>query len=131
MTALPTISSIPSLSTERRAQILDTLFESCTQLHTLSISTLHDTTYSDYSALISAIGDQLYSLLRSSSTSDTEWLDAILAAHPRLGGNEVDSKISRREQAQLQGGEVEKGEAEGLAELNRQYEERFNGLKYV
>ncbi len=131
MATLPTISSLHSLSTERRAQILDALFEPCTQLHTLSVSTLRDTAYADYGALISAIGDQLYSLLRSSSTSDTEWLDAILAAHPRLGGNEVNSEISRREQAQLQEDEVEKGEAKGLAELNLQYEERFNGLRYV
>ncbi|ERF73350.1 hypothetical protein EPUS_08292 [Endocarpon pusillum Z07020] len=129
--ALPSISSVPSLSTDRRAQILDTLFEPCTQLHTLSVSTLHGTTYSDYAALISSIGDQLKSLLNSLSTSDTEWLDAILAAHPRLGEKKVDSELSRQEQAQLQNGKGEKGEAEGLAEVNRQYEERFNGLRYV
>lgn len=128
---LPSISSVPSLSTDRRAQILDTLFEPCTQLHTLSVSTLHGTTYSDYAALISAIGDQLKSLLNSSSTSDTKWLDAILAAHPRLGEKRVDSELSRQEQAQLQNANGEKGEVEGLAEVNRQYEERFNGLRYV
>lgn len=130
MTALPSISSVPSLPTERRVDLLDTLFEPCTQLHTLSVATLCENTYPEYASLISAIGDQLISLLNSSSTSDSEWLDAILSAHPRLGEKKVDSELSRREQAQLQEGGGGK-EGEGLAELNRQYEERFPGLRYV
>jgi 2-oxo-4-hydroxy-4-carboxy--5-ureidoimidazoline (OHCU) decarboxylase len=131
MTALPSISSLPSLPTERRAHILDTLFEPCTQLHTLSVATLHDNAFPDYASLVSAISDQLTFLLNSSSTSDSEWLNAILSAHPRLGEKKVDSELSRREQAQLQegGGGGEKGEE--LTLLNRQYEERFPGLRYV
>jgi OHCU decarboxylase len=130
MTALPSISSVPSLPTERRAQILDTLFEPCTQLHTLSVATLHDNTYPNYDSLISAIGDRLTLLLNSSSTSDSDWLNAILSAHPRLGEKKVDSELSRREQAQLQQGGGD-GEGERLAELNREYEEKFPGLRYV
>jgi OHCU decarboxylase len=130
MTTLPSISSVPSLPTGRRAHILDTLFEPCTQLHTLSVATLHDNTYPDYDSLISAIGDRLTSLLSSSSTSDSEWLDAILSAHPRLGEKKVDSELSRREQAQLQQGAGDR-EGERLAELNREYEEKFPGLRYV
>ena len=130
MTALPSISSLPLLPTERRANILDTLFEPSTQLHTLSIATLHEKTYPHYPSLISAIGDQLYSLLESSSTSDNDWLDAILAAHPRLGGKKVDSELSRHEQAHMQQ-DMEEEEAKTLEKLNRQYEDTFSGLRYV
>lgn len=130
MTTLPSISSLPSLPTERRAQILDILFEPCTQLHTLSVATLRDNTYQDYASLISTIGDQLSSLLDSSSTSDKDWLDAILSAHPRLGEKQVDSEHSKREQAHLQQDAVD-GEAESLEKLNHQYEDTFSGLRYV
>lgn len=130
MTALPSISSLPSLPTERRARILDTLFEPCKQLHTLSVAILHHNTYPDYRSLISAIGTQLDSLLNSSSTSDSDWLDAILSAHPRLGEKKVESELSQSEQAQLQVcGEEE--EAEGLRDLNEEYEKTFPGLRYV
>jgi len=130
MTALPSASSLPSLPTLRRAHILDTLFEPCTQLHTLSVANLHDNSFPDYYSVVSAIGDQLTALLNSSSTSDSEWLDAILSAHPRLGEKKVDSELSRCEQAQLKEGD---GEEVGkrLTTLNQQYEERFPGLKYV
>lgn len=130
MSPLPSISSVPSLPTERRACILDSLFEPCTLLHTLSVAALQDNTYPDYFALISAIGDQLTSLLHSSSTSDSDWLNAILLAHPRLGEKKIDSELSRQEQAQLQPGDGEE-EGEGLAELNRKYEDTFPHLRYV
>lgn len=130
MSPLPCISSVPSLSTERRASILDSLFEPCAQLHTLSVAVLHDEIQPDYSCLILAIGDQLTSLLHSSSTSDSDWLNAILSAHPRLGDEKIDSELSRQEQTQLQQGDGAE-ESEGLADLNRKYEDTFPGLKYV
>lgn len=130
MTALPSISSLPSLPTERRANILDTLFEPSTKLHTLSVAVLHEKAFQDYPSLISAIGNQLYSLLDSPSTSDSDWLDAILAAHPRLGGTKVDSELSRHEQAHMQQ-DIGQEEAETLEKLNRQYEDAFLGLRYV
>ncbi len=126
---LPPISSIPSLNTSERAAILDALFEPCTALHTLSVELLHDETFESYDALIAKIGKQLTELQRSISTSDTEWLDKILAAHPRLGEKKVDSAQSRGEQAGLKTGGEE--EAEQLSELNREYEEKFPGLRYV
>jgi hypothetical protein len=126
---LPPISSIPSLNTTERAAILDVLFEPCTALHTLSVELLHDQEFESYNALIANVGKQLTELQHSISTSDTEWLDKILAAHPRLGEKKVDSAQSRGEQAGLNiGGE---GEAEQLRELNREYEEKFPGLRYV
>lgn len=81
---LPSIASVPSLTTIQRAEILDALFEPCTELHTLSLDLLH-TPFESYDALIATVGQQLTDLLESISTSDTEWLDKILAAHPRLG----------------------------------------------
>jgi 2-oxo-4-hydroxy-4-carboxy--5-ureidoimidazoline (OHCU) decarboxylase len=68
-------------------------------------------------------------LSESASTSDTEWLDKILGAHPRLGEKNVDSAQSKAEQAQLNNGDVE--EATKLRELNDQYELTFPGLRYV
>ena len=128
MPPLPTISTLPSLSASRRAHVLDILFEPCTQLHTLSVAMLHETTFPDYKSLVSAIQDQLTHLLSSLSTSDGAWLDAILSAHPRLGEKKVEGELSRQEQAQLQG-EGEEGET--LMELNREYERAFPGLRYV
>jgi 2-oxo-4-hydroxy-4-carboxy--5-ureidoimidazoline (OHCU) decarboxylase len=75
------------------------------------------------------VGDQMTKLSESSSTSDTEWLDKILGAHPRLGAKKVDSAQSQAEQAQLNtGGEKE---AAQLRELNEVYEKAFPGLRYV
>lgn len=74
--------------------------------------------------LITAIGAQLTALL----TSDTQKLDEILSSHPRLGAKKVESELSQKEQAGLQGGEEE---GRVLGELNREYEDKFPGLRYV
>lgn len=133
MTTLPPVSTIPSLSALERASILDTLFEPCTQLHTLSVSVLHEHTFSAYDDLITHIASQLDGLLRSDLKSDRDWLDAILAAHPRLGEKKVDSALSRDEQAGLQdrSGSGGEDEAEALRTLNSEYEALFEGLKFV
>ena len=109
--------------------MLDTLFEPCRQLHTLSVSLLREKTFSAYDELINAVGNQLRGLFESDLESDAKWLDSILSAHPRLGEKKVDSEQSRKEQAQLNQGDP--NEAEKLAELNRKYEETFPGLRYV
>ena len=129
MPSLPSISTLPSLDAEERAEVLDTLFEPCLQLHTLSVSLLREQTFSSYDDLIRAVGEQLTKLYQSNLESDTRWLDTILSAHPRLGEKKVDSEQSRKEQAQLNQGGAE--EAEKLAEMNRKYEEAFPGLRYV
>lgn len=126
---LPSIASVPSLSTIERAAILDALFEPCTALHTLSLDLLHTKTFSSYNDLIASVGVQLTDLSESISTSDTHWLDKILGAHPRLGEKKVDSEQSKAEQAQLNTGGEE--EATKLRELNERYEKTFPGLKYV
>ncbi|KIX08269.1 uncharacterized protein Z518_02925 [Rhinocladiella mackenziei CBS 650.93] len=129
MASLPSISTLSSLDAEDRAKALDTLFEPCLQLHTLSVSLLREKKFSTYEDLINAVGKQLTELYESNLESDSKRLDAILSAHPRLGEKKVDSEQSRKEQAQLNQGGAE--EAEKLAEMNRKYEAAFPGLRYV
>ena len=135
-TTLPPISAVPSLDTEERAAILDVLFEPCTQLHTLSVSTLREKTFQSYDELAAAVGEQLTTLFESALKSDQEWLDVILNAHPRLGEKKVESELSRQEQAAMRRDGVEDAraaeeEAERLRRLNAQYESVFEGLRYV
>lgn len=127
--ALPPIESVPSLSTVERAAVLDTLFEPCDSLHTLSLDLLHTETFESYNDLIASVGVQLTDLAETPSSSDTEWLDKILGAHPRLGAKKVDSAQSQAEQAQLNTGGEE--EASKLKNLNDEYEKTFPGLRYV
>jgi 2-oxo-4-hydroxy-4-carboxy--5-ureidoimidazoline (OHCU) decarboxylase len=126
---LPPIADVPRLSSEDRIAILDALFEPVPQLHALSVDLLHTQRFTSYGHLITTIGGQLDRLAESQSTSDTEWLDQILCAHPRLGAKKVDSAQSRAEQARLNQGAAE--EASQLAALNAEYEKTFPGLIYV
>jgi 2-oxo-4-hydroxy-4-carboxy--5-ureidoimidazoline (OHCU) decarboxylase len=141
-TSLPDVSQIPSLPSIDRATILDTLFEPCTQLHTLSVSTLAEQNFKSYPDLVSAVGKQLLDLFYSNLESDQKWLDVILSAHPRLGEKKVESELSRREQEAMRkaeqataGGGGVSGDGEDIAAklkvLNEKYEERFPGLRYV
>lgn len=126
---LPAVASIPRLSTQERAAILDRLFEPCVPLHTLSVSLLLEKTFSSYEDLITSVGLQLTELAESSSTSDKAWLESILAAHPRLGQSKIESTQSRAEQAQL----TTDGDStnETLSQLNALYEHTFPGLRYI
>ena len=127
--SLPRITALPSLPTEQLATILDHLFEPSVPLHTLSIDLLRDQAFSSYDDLIASIGLQLTHLADSSSTSDSQWLESILAAHPRLGEKKIDSTQSKAEQAQLA---VDAGDGQDkLSELNALYERTFPGLRYV
>jgi len=87
--SLPPVAGIPTLSTLERAAVLDALFETCVALHTLSLDLLHTESFPSYNDLIASVGVQLTDLSKSASTSDTEWLDKILGAHPRLGEKKV------------------------------------------
>lgn len=127
--SLPPISSLPKLSISERAAILDILFEPCTQLHTLAVAYLQSEVFPSYNDMIASIGVLLTELAESNLASDTEWLDKILGAHPRLGEKKVESVQSRAEQAQLKVGGTSQ-ESELLA-LNHEYELAFPGLKYV
>ena len=79
--------------------------------------------------MIASIGVLLTELAESQSESDTEWLDRILGAHPRLGEKRIDSVHSRAEQAQLKDGGTS-NESELMA-LNDEYELTFAGLRYM
>lgn len=130
---LPAVQKLATLSTIQRAAILDTLFEPCTQLHTLSVSTLSEKTFASYPDLIAAVGQQLTDLYQSNLEADQKWLDAILGAHPRLGERKIESELSRREQEAMR--TAEGGDSENVAEklnaLNEKYEQVFPGLRYV
>ncbi|KAL8758646.1 MAG: hypothetical protein Q9199_001324 [Rusavskia elegans] len=126
---LPALTTTPHLPTAERAILLDRLFEPCVPLHTLSLSLLQENTFASYDELIGSIGLQLTALANSNSTSDSAWLQSILAAHPRLGQSKVESSQSRSEQAQLNTG-IESS-AQSLTELNLLYEQTFPGLRYV
>ena len=126
---LPPISAVPTLSSPELVAILDHLFEPCVPLHTLSLGLLRDQAFSSYDDCITSVGVQLTDLAESTSTSDTEWLEKILVAHPRLGEKKIDSTQSQSEQAQLES-KAGAGQDE-LAELNVSYEKAFPGLRYV
>ncbi|KAF2745005.1 hypothetical protein M011DRAFT_479470 [Sporormia fimetaria CBS 119925] len=121
---LPPPSTLPTLPTPQQTHTLDLLFEPSPPLHTLILPLLLTQTFDSYPSLIEAIRSELLSLTKT----DTTTLSSILCSHPRLGEKKVDSAQSAAEQKQLQGdGE----EAEMLRALNKEYEERFPGLRYV
>jgi 2-oxo-4-hydroxy-4-carboxy--5-ureidoimidazoline (OHCU) decarboxylase len=141
---LPPINSLSQLDAIARASILDLLFEPSTQLHTLSVTPIAESSFNDYSDLIDFIGSQFTTLLNSDLESDQKWLEVILGAHPRLGEKKVDSAMSRREQAAMKAAEAKQSApggsaddaaaediAERLAQLNADYEAAFPGLRYV
>ena len=129
MTSLPAISTLPHSSDSLVTHVLDLLFEPSPPLHALTLPVLRSTTFPNYDTLIVAVSAQLSALAKSDDPGDVEKLSEILCSHPRLGEKKVDSEQSRKEQAQLQaGGEEEK---EMLGKLNREYEEKFPGLRYV
>ena len=109
--------------------MLDLLFEPSPPLNALTLPVLRSTTFPSYEALITAVNAQLKALASSDSPGDVKKLSEILCSHPRLGEKKVESEQSRKEQAQLQSGAEE--EKEKLAALNREYEEKFPGLRYV
>jgi 2-oxo-4-hydroxy-4-carboxy--5-ureidoimidazoline (OHCU) decarboxylase len=129
MTSLPAISSLPHASDSELKNVLDLLFEPSPPLHSLTLPVLRSATFPSYDILITAVNAQLGALASSDTPEDIEKLSEILCSHPRLGEKKVESEQSRKEQAQLQqGGEEEK---EKLASLNKEYEEKFLGLRYV
>ncbi|PGH36916.1 hypothetical protein GX50_00150 [[Emmonsia] crescens] len=149
MTSLPPISTIPSLPKTTQTQVLDTLFESSADLHTLALPLFAHQTFSSYHSLISAVGARMTALSAANSSKDREVLRGILGAHPRLGEKKQEdlSDLSRREQAGLNAGTGEGGKGEEeqdeslkkkreeetaeLKRLNSVYEEKFPGLRYV
>ncbi|KAJ4355396.1 uncharacterized protein N0V89_003412 [Didymosphaeria variabile] len=129
MTSLPPVNTLSHLPEDELAKVLDLLFEPSPPLHALSLPVLRSTVFPTYDILIVAVNAQLSALAQSDDPKDIEKLSEILCSHPRLGEKKVESEQSRAEQAQLQKGAEE--EKEQLAALNREYEEKFPGLRYV
>ncbi|CAI6340976.1 unnamed protein product [Periconia digitata] len=129
MTSLAPITTLSHASDTHLKTTLDLLFEPSPPLHALALPVLKSTVFPSYTILASAIQSQLIALASSSAPEDAQKLSDILSSHPRLGEKKVESAQSRAEQAQLQQGAEE--EKQRLAELNREYEERFPGLRYV
>jgi 2-oxo-4-hydroxy-4-carboxy--5-ureidoimidazoline (OHCU) decarboxylase len=129
MTSLPAVSSLPHASDSQLTNVLDLLFEPSPPLHGLALPVLRSATFPSYNILITAVNTQLKALASSNKSEDVAKLSEILCSHPRLGEKKVDSEQSRKEQAQLQQGREE--EKEKLVTLNKEYEKKFPGLRYV
>jgi 2-oxo-4-hydroxy-4-carboxy--5-ureidoimidazoline (OHCU) decarboxylase len=129
MTSLPPVSTLPHASDPELQTALDLLFEPSPSLHALTLPILRSTTFPSYAVLITAVNAQLSALAASNRPEDVAKLSEILCSHPRLGEKKVDSEQSRKEQAQLQQGAEE--EKQKLADLNKEYEDAFPGLRYV
>ncbi|RJE20902.1 hypothetical protein PHISCL_06770 [Aspergillus sclerotialis] len=134
MPDLPSLSSLPSLPQDQQFKVLDTLFESSPELHTLMAPVLANQPFSSYTALIDAVGGRMSALSAPNSPKDKEILYGILGSHPRLGRPPVPetgplSELSAKEQAQLNTGAEE--QAERLKAMNAEYEARFPGLRFV
>ncbi|KAH7140898.1 Oxo-4-hydroxy-4-carboxy-5-ureidoimidazoline decarboxylase [Dactylonectria macrodidyma] len=132
------IENLHSAQDVAQAHTLDLLFEPSAAIHDTLIPVIRTAEYVSYADLVDACHIRLLSLaaagaagaMATDTDTDTDadaTLLAILASHPRLGAPKVDSAQSAAEQANLQDG----GTAEELAALNREYEERFPGLRYV
>lgn len=128
---LPDVTSLPTLPDAELTAILNLLFEPSDDLHTLALPTLRAITFASYPELVDTIRDQLLVIAQNvpADPNSRKPLHSILGSHPRLGEKKVHSSQSAAEQAQLQSGAQE--EAEKLAALNREYEAKFPGLRYV
>ena len=135
---LPNISDLHVYPDLDQAQLLDYLFEPSPAIHSTLLSVIRTALYSTYPSLIDACRERLVALAGAASstttttittttatTPDATTLLSILGSHPRLGEKKITSAQSAAEQAQLQ------GEGEQLAVLNREYEDKFPGLRYV
>ncbi|KAK3374607.1 Oxo-4-hydroxy-4-carboxy-5-ureidoimidazoline decarboxylase [Podospora didyma] len=148
---LPGIASLPTLPDAALISTLDLLFEPSDDLHALALPTLRTLSFASYDDLITTLRDELLQIAAAVSGPDADPdvtpdackpLHNILGSHPRLGaakppaaaqiqGEEQEelSEQSKKEQAQLRGGDP--AEAEKLAALNEEYEAKFPGLRYV
>lgn len=128
---LPHIADLHSETDLDQTGLLDFLFEPSPAIHTALLPVIRTAEYSSYEDLIDACQIRLLSLAAASSASRPDpALLSVLGSHPRLGEKKIDSAQSAAEQAKLQAG-TDPREAEELARLNREYEAKFPGLRYV
>lgn len=143
---LPSITSLPTLPDAALISTLDLLFEPSPELHALALPTLRTISFSSYPDLISTLRDELLAIANAVAVSAADPsvpqpekenikrpLHAILGSHPRLGEpkKETLSAQSKKEQAHLNAAGDSEEVKEQLRGLNKEYEERFPGLRYV
>lgn len=146
MQPAPGQSSSSSVASESRQKILANLFEPSTQLNAIishdSFVIQGDNTPLSYNALIDAVQTRMTALLGSGTDTKDEGdevglLKGVVNGHPRLGERQQLSQSSETEQASLRrGGDTgdegrELDLAEELDDLNRRYETKYNGLRFV
>lgn len=133
---LPAITSLPTLPDAALTSTLDLLFEPAPELHELALPSLRTFSFNSYDDLISTLRDQLLSIASSIDQDEKDAevarrpLHALLGSHPRLGEpkKETLSQQSANEQGHLL---ATTEEAALLKQLNKEYEEKFPGLRYV
>ncbi|KAK4217355.1 Oxo-4-hydroxy-4-carboxy-5-ureidoimidazoline decarboxylase [Rhypophila decipiens] len=133
---LPAVTSLPTLSDAALTSTLDLLFEPAPELHELALPNLRTLSFNSYNDLINTLREQLLAIASSIDQDEKDAevarkpLHAILGSHPRLGEpkKETLSKQSANEQGHLL---ANTEEAEMLKQLNREYEDKFPGLRYV
>jgi 2-oxo-4-hydroxy-4-carboxy--5-ureidoimidazoline (OHCU) decarboxylase len=135
--SLPPPSTLPTLSDEALKSTLDLLFEPSPNLHAHVLPLFRLTRPTSYDDLISTVRVELQSLASASAKGgedeNMDLLYSILGSHPRLGEKKEEvvlSGLSSAEQRHLNQEEND-AEAEELARLNREYEARFPGLRFV
>ncbi|KAG5980756.1 hypothetical protein E4U55_003681 [Claviceps digitariae] len=129
---LPPINELASLPEAAQTTALDLLFEPSPAIHSTLVPVIQNASFSSYTEFIDECRLALFQLAAASTpTSPNPVLLSVVGSHPRLGAKKVHSAQSNAEQASLQGQADDQDEAEHLAELNREYEEKFPGLRFV
>lgn len=138
--SLPPITSLPSLPVSDQLKALDTLFEPSPELHSILHPVLSNSQpLQSYDNLIDAIFNKLVALSATDDPHQKQTLYGILGSHPRLGAASPAaqaglSELSRREQANINKSTDEQAAADQAARLNalnKEYEEKYPGLRYV
>ncbi|RPA85782.1 hypothetical protein BJ508DRAFT_373361 [Ascobolus immersus RN42] len=135
---LPPASALPSLPTQTQEAALSLLFEPSPPLLSLLQPHLSPAAQS-WPELINRLRDFLlkHNASVSKGSAEEKVLIEVLGSHPRLGEKKVHSEISRMEQAAMAkaSAATPQGDSEEVQEklrvLNKEYEEKFPGLRYV
>lgn len=135
LSKLPALEELPAASESVQTEVLDALFEPSPAIHSELLPILQSRVYSSWPELIDSCHSKLQllvtpSLSSAGADSSSSPLISVLGSHPRLGEKKIDSQQSVAEQANLQKNSNASQEEE-LAQLNRQYEQAFPGLRYV
>lgn len=135
---LPHPSALPTVPVTVQQDVLTRLFEHSERLQSFA-KPLLKVSHSTYVSLIDDLKARLVELVPdraaladSENKLNVETLNEILMSHPRLGEKRANlSSASAAEQAKLQSTSDDDAEAQELERLNKEYETRFFGLRYL